>query len=114
MSNQHSINRRQLFRMRLPHRDKLNVVFGGLLFKVVEISERGIRIEGTSVPNHNGVCRGEITWNDGRTSEIQGIVGRIDGNELVIVQVEGINMSDIVDEQRRVNRLKIYPVVKGD
>ncbi len=98
----HILNRRRVFRLRLPLDCRLKATIGGQPFQVIEVSEFSFVVTQNDVGlADHGACSGTIVWNDNRSSEFTGAVGRVASHGRVIWNVEGILMSDIVSEQRR-------------
>lgn len=102
--------RRRVFRLRLPVGATLLAVIGGVKFTVLEVSELSLLLAAESVPNHEGICRGVIYWTPDERSEFSGTVGATVNNRVIIHDVEGITMSHMVRQQRRV--INRYPAIR--
>ena len=105
-------NRREFFRLVFPVGEELAAWIDDAEYKVNEISERTIRFTAKEVPHLNGKCCGLLTWSDGRVISFEGLIGPLNRNQRVIIDVRGIVMPDIVAEQRRL--LTRYPMLKDD
>ncbi|MFK7765608.1 MAG: hypothetical protein AB8B55_00095 [Mariniblastus sp.] len=101
-------NQRRVFRLRLPNDCLLQAQIAEKNYDVVEVSEFGIVVSSDSVEDVSGRFDGVITWSDGTNSVFNGELGRLSDCGRVIWKVTGIEMSNVVKEQRRI--LATYPL----
>lgn len=96
------MNKRQYYRLRYPTYAALTLSTPLGDLAVVEISERGLRIEvGEDCPLRVGdqVC-GAIHLHSGGRLSVEGRAGRLDGSEMVILDIEGITFGSMIEEQQ--------------
>lgn len=69
-------------------------------YKVIDISERGMRFSGEEVSGFRPKSKieAEITFSDGETFQIEGEVLRITGNQVAVGFSEGVPFSRIINE----------------
>lgn len=94
-------NRRRVFRLHLPADSRLTVRIDGQEYQAVEVAEYSLVVDTVDVASESGICQGEVVWSDGRQSEFRGEIGRLKGKRRVIWKIQGIEMQDVISEQRR-------------
>jgi hypothetical protein len=109
-SSEWNDNRREYYRLRLPHGAQLVAVIQGLPFKVLDISERGMRLDKGNVPHSNHTVQGVVNWNHGSHSYFIGQLGRINKGNRIVHFVSGISTRDILNEQRHL--IRKYPLFR--
>ena len=102
MNRSHDRNRREFFRLRLPDQAKLKANICGQTYDVNELSEKSICIVAQEVKSFNGFCSGFIYWSDGQKTAFTGNVGQSTDNGRIILNIKGIDMSEVVSETRRI------------
>ncbi len=112
MNSSNFDNRRRFFRLAFPPGEELATWIEGSEYLVNEISERTLRFTKAYIPNKRGICRGILQWSNGNIVFFRGLTGPLNGNFRVIIDVLGIEMQDVIREQRRL--LAKYPTIKED
>lgn len=102
-------NRRRVFRLKLPPGEELKAVINGQAYSVVEVAEFSLMVDCEEVQSTDGKCSGTIYWSDESESEFRGEIGRLNGNQRVVVNIRGISMPDVIGQQRRM--LLKYPAI---
>lgn len=96
--------RREYYRLRYPVRNRPTLSLSNQTYHVAEISERGLRfcrrISGDEF-EVGKMLVGKLSLS-ATNLEIRGRVKRRDGDEIVVVDVEGISFGCVLDEQRRI------------
>ena len=100
-------NRRRVFRLRLPDDAMLSALINGQTYNVIEVAEFSIVVTTDEVNNELGVCEGTLRWSNGSSTSFSGEIGRLGQLGRVIWNVSGIQMKDVIGEQRRL--LLRYP-----
>ena len=95
--------RREYYRLRYPIRNRPVLHLSGIKFDVTEISERGFRFCCHDAAVFQRGCQlvGMLVLAT-HTVEVRGSMARREGQEVVVVEVEGISFKCVLDEQRRV------------
>ena len=114
-----SINQRRFYRLPYPDPVMPMIKIGDEEYLVPEISEGGLRVrpnDGTAGSSLLELRVGEevdgtITFDDGETLGISGIVFRKDQGEYIIAPLDGISFKTVVKEQRRV--LNRFPSLRS-
>ena len=103
-------NRRRYFRLSYPAAERPTLRWRGHDYKVVEISEGGIKVQAPEV-DESAVGRnfaGVIRFKDGGTAALVGVVVRAGETEMVVQLSKRIDFRRMLIEQRRVRQK--YPV----
>ncbi|MFT5300106.1 MAG: hypothetical protein ACI87E_001642 [Mariniblastus sp.] len=103
MRRPHFINRRRFFRLRFPKNALLHATINGNAYRVVEIAEASMIVDhdGELDSGNDGICLGTIVWSNEKSSSFIGEVGRLSAYGRVIWEIQGIEMQDVIGEQRR-------------
>lgn len=101
-ANLNGVNRRRFFRLRLPVGSPLSLDVGGQVYRVLEVAEQSFVIARLDDEVFSGVCAGSLAWSDGSISDVQGDYGRVTPLGQVVWNVSGIEMPDVIGEQRRI------------
>ncbi len=97
-----AMNKRQYYRLRYPTYAALTLSTPLGDLSVVEISERGLRIvveENCPVRLGDQIC-GAMQLHNGDRLSIEGRAGRLDEDEMVILDIEGITFASMIEEQQ--------------
>lgn len=102
-------NRRRFFRLRYPETRRPTIEVNDGRCKIVEISERGLRLEASSWPFPVGEgVSARIHFSDGTKCILEDAeIYRIDGSEVVIVFSDGVSMQRMAREQRKIIRASL-------
>ena len=96
-------NRRANFRLHYPPGAGPILVAGGVSVHVLELSERGILFAGDAPgPGHD--VAGVLTFPDGITTSISGVVVRAVQGRVAVRLTRAISLGRVLAEQRRVMR----------
>ena len=101
-----SIQRRKYFRVRYPPKFAPEIVIWGRTFRVVDISEMGVRFTNTphlSFPE-GYVVRGVITFYDKESIQISGSVAWAKDEDVALRLVRGIPFTRVLSEQAFLRR----------
>lgn len=101
MKRNEGSNRRRVFRLRLPDDALLSASINGQTYEVIEIAEFSLVVTAREVESQTDCFGGAIRWSDGTSSEFTGESGRLSQLGRVIWNVKGIQMRDVIGEQRR-------------
>lgn len=101
--------RRTHFRIQYPYKERPPIRVGSRKYALVDICERGFRYvaEDQSIFKVNDRIFGAISFSDGEQALVWGVIARIRGHEVIVVDAEGISFSRALKEQRFL--LKKYP-----
>lgn len=112
-SQDNEAQRRAFFRLPYPHTERPSLMAGDGVYPVSEISEGGMRVvaldQGDVLAQQHQV-QGVLRLNQTEVA-IHGRVLRQQGEEVVLVLSEGIPLSLMVSEQRRL--IQKYPLLFG-
>ena len=98
-------NRREAYRVRFPRGYELDVFVGGKYYKVIDVSETGMCIEGDNLLIRDGVCKGCLHWSEDSTSSFTGRLHRQEKGQTMLRNVDGIPLARIMEQQRRLIRV---------
>lgn len=100
-----SINQREFYRLRYPIMGRPKLEVNGQEFEVTEIAERSLQFvhaEKMTSPIGSEIS-GTVTFHDGDTANIVGKFGRIHHDEGVILELEGVALTRMFQEQFHLN-----------
>lgn len=98
-------DQRHHFRVRYPAGARPAIRLGEAQLSVSELSEGGMRIVGMSADVAAGTpVRGTMELCAGERRDVSAVVGRIDGDERVLIQLDGISFAVVMREQQHLVR----------
>ena len=97
-------NNRRYYRLSYPDSLMPTAEISGHTYQVLEISEKGMRIRCGDFNRFrvSEKVSGEVTFSDGETLSIKGVIRRKERDHYVIYELVGITFNRLVQEQRLV------------
>ena len=101
--------RREYYRLRYPSAHRPRIFLQTQEFIVTELSEKGIRfrakLHGDKVPfSLTSEIEGTLVLATA-TIHVTGVIGRRDGDELIVLDVTGVSFQRMLEEQRHLARV---------
>ena len=97
------MQRRQYYRVQYPPTDRPTIVFEDQVHPVLDIAETGIKYEhsGSALPQLGHHLTATVVFADKERVEVEGLVLRITGSEVIVRLDRWVPFAKIMSEQRR-------------